>query len=63
VLVLIGQFAFAFTVATLYGLAAIRGDFAAWNKTLFHGYEPGNTIGTPAMFYSLPSSISAERFS
>ena len=46
---LIGQFAFAFSVAIFYGLTALRGDFQAWNRFLAHGYEAGATMGNAAL--------------
>jgi Predicted membrane protein (DUF2306) len=49
VVTLIGQFAFAFSVAAFYGLTALRGDFQAWNKVLAHGYEAGATMGNAAL--------------
>jgi hypothetical protein len=49
VVTLIGQFAFAFSVAAFYGLTAMRGDFQAWNKVLAHGYEAGATMGNAAL--------------
>jgi hypothetical protein len=49
VLAVIGQFAFAFSVASFYGLTALRGDFQAWNKILANGYEAGATMGNAAL--------------
>lgn len=49
VVAVIGQFAFAFTVASFYGLTAARGDFEAWNRVLFHGLTPGATISNAAL--------------
>jgi tetratricopeptide (TPR) repeat protein len=49
VVTLVGQFAFAFSVAAFYGLTALRGDFLAWNKILAHGYESGATMGNAAL--------------
>jgi len=49
VVALMGQFAFAFSVAAFYGLTALRGDFQAWNKVLAHGYEAGATMGNAAL--------------
>jgi len=46
---LIGQFAFAFSVAIFYGLTALRGDFQAWNRFLAHGYEAGARMGNAAL--------------
>ena len=41
----LGQLLFAAYVAGFFGRAALRGDFAAWNKVLPHGYVPGDTPG------------------
>jgi hypothetical protein len=49
VVTLIGQFAFAFSVAIFYGLTALRGNFQAWNRVLAHGYEAGATMGNAAL--------------
>ncbi len=40
-----GQLLFAFTVAAFYGGAAGRGDYAAWNRRLTHGYVAGDRAG------------------
>ena len=49
VVALAGQFAFAISVATFYGLTALRGNIQAWNKILAHGYESGATMGNAAL--------------
>jgi tetratricopeptide (TPR) repeat protein len=49
VVVLIGQFVFAFSVASFYSLTALRGGFQAWNKRLPHGYVAGDTLGNTAL--------------
>jgi len=49
VVALVGQFAFAFSVAAFYGLTALRGNFQAWNKVLANGYEAGATMGNAAL--------------
>lgn len=41
----LGQWAFAIYVTIHYGGWAARGDLAAWNKTVPHGYVPGETLG------------------
>ena len=46
----IGQLMFAFTVASFYGIAAMRGNTAAaWSKNITHGYVPGDTVGNLAV--------------
>ena len=49
VVALVGQFAFAFSIAAFYGLTALRGNFQAWNKVLANGYEAGATMGNAAL--------------
>jgi hypothetical protein len=49
VVVLLGQFVFAFSVASFYGITAARGDIQAWNKLLPHGYVAGATMGNTAV--------------
>src|ERR1700730_7023031 len=51
------QLLFAFTVASFYGLAAVRGDFQAWNKSMGHGYRPGDTVGNLAVAIHLVSAV------
>ena len=41
----LGQWAFALYVTIHYGGWAARGNLAAWNKTVPHGYAPGETLG------------------
>ncbi len=49
VVTLLGQFAFAFSVATFYSLTAVHGNLQAWNKILFRGYTAGDTMGNSAL--------------
>jgi hypothetical protein len=49
VVALAGQFAFAISVATFYGLTALRGNIQAWDKILAHGYETGATMSNTAL--------------
>ena len=49
VVAVIGQFIFGFSVAVFYGLTALRGDFAAWNRVLFHGLTPGASMSNAAL--------------
>lgn len=44
-LAVLGQFIFAITIASFYGLTALKGDFPAWNQPLPQGAVVGNTIG------------------
>jgi uncharacterized membrane protein len=45
----IGQWIFVAYVAIFYGGAAIEGNLAKWNKTLPHGYVPGDTMNNFAV--------------
>jgi tetratricopeptide (TPR) repeat protein len=49
VLVLLGQFLFAFTVASFYGLTTLRGDSQVWNRVLIQGYVEGHPMGNAAL--------------
>jgi len=50
----IGQFLFAFAVASFYGLTALRGDYHGWRIT--NGYVPGLTRGNFAVATHLVSA-------
>ncbi len=53
----IGQLIFAFTVASFYGLAAMRGNSAAaWSQHITHGYVPGDTVGNLTVVMHLISA-------
>jgi uncharacterized membrane protein len=54
VVTLIGQLAFAFTIASFYTLTALRGDYSGWRFT--HGYIPGVTKGNFAVVVHLISA-------
>ena len=53
----IGQLIFAFTVASFYGMTAMRGDLLAWRKSVTHGYIPGDTMGNLAIVVHLTSAV------
>ena len=55
--VLTGQLVFAFTVASFYGLSALRGDFHRWNKSITHGLVAGDTMGNFAVGMHLFSAV------
>jgi len=55
VVTVIGQLAFAFSVASFYGLTALRGDFHRWRFT--HGYVPGVSMGNFAVAMHLVSAV------
>ena len=49
VMALLGQFAFAISVAVFYGLTALRGNIQAWNRILGRGFETGATMSNTAL--------------
>ena len=57
IVILIGQLIFSFTVASFYGLTAIRGNLAVWNKVLAHGYIPGDRLGNAALVTHIGSAV------
>jgi uncharacterized membrane protein len=56
VVTVIGQLAFAFAIASFFGLTALRGDFHGWSKFITHGYVPGDTIGNLAVAMHVASA-------
>ena len=54
---IIGQLIFAFTVASFYGLTAVRGDWIAWRKSITHGLVPGDSMGNLAVVAHLTSAV------
>jgi len=58
VVMVVGQLVFAFTVASYYGLAAVRGNTAlAWTKHITHGQVPGDTLGNFAVAMHLATAV------
>jgi uncharacterized membrane protein len=57
VVAVVGQLIFAFTVASFYGMASLRGDWRAWNKGMAHGYVSGDTMGNFAVAVHLVSAV------
>jgi uncharacterized membrane protein len=54
----IGQLVFAFSVASFYGMAALRRNSAqAWANHITHGYVPGDTMGNFAVAMHLSSAV------
>ena len=53
----IGQLFFASAVAIFYGLTAARGDLQAWNKSMTHGYIPGDRVGNTVVAIHLISAV------
>ncbi len=45
----IGQCIFVAYIVSFYGRTTLRGDFAAWNKVLPHGYVAGDSMGNAAL--------------
>jgi tetratricopeptide (TPR) repeat protein len=56
VVAVIGQFVFAFAVASFYGLTALRGDYHRWSKFITHGHVAGDTIGNFAVAMHVTSA-------
>jgi uncharacterized membrane protein len=52
---ILGQLAFAFTVASFYALTALRGDYHKWNFT--NGYIPGFSMGNTAVIMHVASAV------
>ena len=48
-----GQLIFAWYMAALYGLSALRGDWETWNKVMPRGWNAGDTVGNVAIFIHL----------
>ena len=53
----VGQLVFAFEVAFFYTSAAVRGNFGAWNRTMSHGYVPGDPIGNVTVAVHLLAAV------
>jgi hypothetical protein len=45
----VGQWLMVVYIATFYGSSAVAGDFPHWNRLLYHGYIPGDSIGNTAL--------------
>ncbi|MGH9423445.1 MAG: DUF2306 domain-containing protein, partial [Thermoanaerobaculia bacterium] len=55
--IVLGQLAFAFSAASFYGMATLRGAGArAWSKHITHGYVPGDFLGNFAVIMHLASA-------
>jgi tetratricopeptide (TPR) repeat protein len=52
----LGQIAFAFVVASFYGMTAARGNVHGWNKFV-HGIVPGDHMGNLALMLHLFSAV------
>lgn len=48
-----GQLIFAWYMAALYGMSALRGDWATWNKVMPRGWNEGDTVGNVAIIVHL----------
>jgi len=57
VVTVIGQLAFAFALASYYGMAAVRGDHAALGKFISHGYVAGDHMGNLAVAIHLMMAV------
>jgi len=52
-----GQLIFAFTIASFYGLTAARGYLTSWNRSMTHGYVPGDAPGNVVVALHLASAV------
>src|SRR6185295_9650602 len=52
-----GQLVFAFAVASFYASAVARGNLAAWNRFMPHGYVAGETVGNVAVAVHLLAAV------
>ena len=52
-----GQLVFAFAVASFYASAVVRGNLAAWNRFMPHGYVAGETVGNVAVAVHLLAAV------
>jgi hypothetical protein len=55
VVTVLGQLAFAFAVASFYGMTSLRGDYHKWNFT--NGFVPGLSMGNTAVVMHLVSAV------
>jgi len=53
----LGQLLFGFTVASFYGMTAVRGDLHRWSRFLTHGYLPGDAMGNLAVIMHVGSAV------
>ncbi|PYQ49305.1 MAG: hypothetical protein DMF78_18625 [Acidobacteria bacterium] len=53
----VGQLVFVFAVASYYTSAVVRGNFAAVNRFMPHGYVPGDTIGNVTVAVHLFAAV------
>jgi hypothetical protein len=57
VITIIGQLAFAFAVASFYGMTALRGNLNQWGRFITHGYAAGDTMGNLAVVMHVGSAV------
>ena len=57
VVTIIGQLAFAFAVASFYGMTALRGNLSQWGRFISHGYAAGDTMGNLAVVMHVASAV------
>jgi uncharacterized membrane protein len=57
VVAVMGQWVFAFAVASFYGLTALRGDYHGWGKFITHGRVSGDTAGNFAVGMHIASAV------
>jgi hypothetical protein len=49
VVAVLGQWIFVVYIVSFYGRSVVEGDWARWNRVLFHGYVPGDNMGNGAL--------------
>ena len=52
-----GQLVFVFAIASFYTSAAVRGNYAAWNRFMPHGYVAGDTVGNVTVGVHLLAAV------
>jgi uncharacterized membrane protein len=57
IVVVLGELIFATTVASFYGLTAVRGNWQQWNKSMTHGYTPGRPMANLVDAIHLASAV------
>jgi tetratricopeptide (TPR) repeat protein len=57
VVAVIGQLLFAFTVASFYGVTALRGDLHQWSRFITHGYQSGDSLGNMVVIMHVSAAV------
>ena len=53
----VGELVFALAVASFYGRTAAQGTWRQWNRTMTHGFVPGQTIGNVVVVIHLVAAV------